>query len=119
MALKQPDKARVSFDDLEFATNTAEDIYSYSGQLFTGYAVHGYYPNGQVLAEEEFRNGIVQGWVNEYYQSGQIKRESLVYLGPYSIAYYEYDVNGNQISGGLLVSQQEYNQLTSQYHLLD
>jgi len=119
MYLKQPHKVRVDFDDLEFGDQTAEEVLAYKGVLFTGYATFGQYPNGQITAEEEFRNGRAQGWKNTYYANGKIERETLVYTGLYSIAFYEYDENGNVIMGGLLTSQDEYHQLVKEYRLLD
>jgi antitoxin component YwqK of YwqJK toxin-antitoxin module len=120
MPLKQPQKIRVNFNDLTEANDTAEELLAYNGQLFTGYAVLGYHSNGNIESEEEFRNGITMGWVNVYYPNGNLKRETLcVISNQNSIAFNKYDINGNKIDSYILISQENYNQLINQYHLLD
>ena len=119
MALKQLHKKRVSFFDLKPANNTAEEIYQYDGILFTGYAVLDYGEDGQILAEEEFRDGITGGWINEYYPNGQIKRESLHMSLLYNILYREYDEDGTMVKECFLVTKESYNEYVAQYKLLD
>ncbi|MCD1115263.1 toxin-antitoxin system YwqK family antitoxin [Chryseobacterium turcicum] len=120
MPLKQPQKIRVNFDDLVEANHTAEELLAYNGQLFTGYAVLGYHPNGNIESEEEFRDGITMGWVNQYYSNGNIKRETLCFTSNQnSIAFNKYDVNGNKTDSYILISQENYNKIIKKYHLLD
>ena len=119
MALKQPHKKRVSFFDLKFANETAEEIYQYDGILFTGYAVLDYAEDGLVLSEEEFRDGITRGWINEYYPNGQIKRESLHISLLYNILYREYNEDGTMTKEYFLVSKESSIEYVAQYTLLD
>lgn len=120
MSLKQPKKIRVDFDDLEEGDETAREILTHNGQLFTGYAVIGYHPDGTIESEEEFRNGIMMGWVNQYYSDGTIRRETLCFMSlQNSLAFYTYGTDGQQIGSHLLVSSENYNAIVSEYRLLD
>lgn len=62
---------RVNYDDLE---TDRDGIYYWKGEPFTGIAFE-MYPNGQILSEDEMVDGIVDGFVREWYPSGERKLE--------------------------------------------
>ncbi|KQS91791.1 hypothetical protein ASG21_04850 [Chryseobacterium sp. Leaf394] len=120
MPTKQPHKIRVHFDDLEEANNKAQELLSYNGQLFTGYAVLGYHPNGNVESEEEFRNGITMGWVNQYHFNGHLRRETLCYLSNQnSISFNKYNEYGIKIDSYIFLSKEKYEEIITKYNLLE
>lgn len=119
MSLKQPQKIRVNFDDLVYTSGTSEEILSYSGELFTGYAVLDYFPDGSVSYEKEYRNGEVMGWINEYYPTGNLLSEKLcVWSSQNSILLNEYDQSGNVIKSMMVVSQEKYKEYVNQFNVL-
>ncbi len=118
MSLNQPNKTRVDYDDLVPYGETAEEIYDYNGKLFSGYAVFERFQNGEIMYEEEFKNGKHYGWTNEYYPNGQIKDKTLECLET-SLEFYQYDENGNQTGGGKVVSEDYYQDRVTTYKLLD
>lgn len=119
MALKQPQKVRINFDDLEYISNTSQEILGYNGQLFTGYAVLDYFSNGNISYEKEYRNGEVMGWINEYYPNGNLQSEKLcVWDSRNSILLNEYDQAGNLIKSIKVVSQEKYNEYITKFNLL-
>jgi antitoxin component YwqK of YwqJK toxin-antitoxin module len=119
MSLKQPEKIRVNFDDLERYGQTAEVIYSYQGKLFTGYAVLDYFPNStDIEAEIEFKNGVEIGWQNVYYPNGQLASSYLCYRES-SIEFFKYNENGDLINSGRVVSEDRYDDMVKRYNMLD
>lgn len=119
MGLKQPHKIRVSFNDIKDG-ETAEEKFFYNGEHFNGYLVFDYHSDGTVMYEEEIRDGVVMGWVNEYYNNGNIKRETIcMYSIQNTIMFRTYDEDGKETNFGLLISLQTYEQYLSEYHLLD
>ena len=120
MSLKQPQKIRVNFDDLDLIDiGVAEPTMGYNGQLFTGYAVIQYYPDGSVQLEEEYRNGEIMGWTNEYYSNGIIKEDRLcVWDTGNSILINRYDQTGTMTKSMRAVSQEQYDKFVNQFNLL-
>ncbi|MBC7812551.1 MAG: hypothetical protein H7175_15460 [Burkholderiales bacterium] len=62
---------RVNYDALEM---DRDGIFLWKGKPFTGVAFE-MYPNGQISAEDEMLEGIVNGFVREWYPSGERKLE--------------------------------------------
>lgn len=119
MSLKQPEKIRVDFDDLEPYGQTAEELYAYQGKLFSGYAVYDYFPNStDIEFEKELKNGRKIGWENTYHPNGQLAYESLCVYAT-SLEFYEYDLNGTQINGGRIVTDSAYQDMVERYKLLE
>ncbi len=80
MSLKEPQKIRVKEEDLEMIDNDSMgEIMAYKGttNLFSGYCVDYYYSNGNILIEREYRKGENRGWINYYYENGQIEEPPL------------------------------------------
>ncbi len=119
MSLKQPEKIRVDFDSLEPYGQTAEELYSYEGKLFSGYAVYDYFPNStDIEFEKEFKNGRGIGWENTYHSNGQLAEEILCVYAT-TLEFKEYDVNGNLTRSGRVVSETDYLDMVERYKLLD
>ncbi|AZA83793.1 hypothetical protein C1637_13850 [Chryseobacterium lactis] len=119
MGLKQPHKIRVSFDDIGHGETAAEEFF-YNNEHFNGYLVFDYHPNGTIMYEEEIRNGVVMGWVNEYYENGNMKREEIcMYSIQNTIMFRTFDEDGKETDIGLLVSPETYEHYLSEHHFLD
>lgn len=94
---------KVKDEDLELHGVDAggSPIYYYRDEPFTGYIVE-HYPDGQLMSEEEYQNGYVEGVQRRYYENGQLKEE--------------YYLKGNKLSryfkrwdeGGTLLSENKY-----------
>ena len=109
--LKRPEMIRVLEEDLEYwktGTYINED-YKYMGEPFTGFAVGGYYDNGNIEAEREYHNGEHIGWEVEYHENGKVAYETLMY-GATSIIYNEYDEYGEKVDGGFVATKSLYNE---------
>ncbi|PTX63779.1 hypothetical protein C8N46_101385 [Kordia periserrulae] len=107
----RPEKIRVDIENLEYwktGTYTGVD-YKYNGKPFTGFAVLGYYNNGQIEGEWEYHDGEKLGWEIDYYENGNIKEKTLTY-GATSIVFYEYDEQGNIIDHGFVAPKTIYNE---------
>ncbi|WP_452600131.1 hypothetical protein [Pontimicrobium sp. MEBiC01747] len=120
MNLKEPNKIRVNENDLDNLSHSEGGYMrkSYKGKPFAGYMVMDYHENGNVMFEEEYRDGEHQGWDNEYYETGIIKDSSLM-IGATCLKYIEYDTLGNVISDNKQVSQDEYSRLVRKYNLVN
>lgn len=118
--LKETDKIRVPINQLEDIRQShgGYDFYHYQGKPFNGYLVMDYFENGNVMFEEEYRDGEHQGWDNEYYETGELKESSLM-LGATTLKYWEYNKDGSVAKEGKQMSKEKYNQLVTQYNLLD
>ena len=98
-----PHKIRVDILDLE---EMDANIYygvnmNYQGKPFTGFALDGYYPNGQVAGEIEYVDGEQMGWLLDYYENGMLEREALCY-GQATVFFQTFDKEGNKTFGGFL-----------------
>ncbi len=96
---RRPEKIRVDYDDLEegkMNDYTGGAYRNYKGKPFTGFALDGYYENGQVAGEREYVNGEDIGWIISYYDNGNIEYESLDY-GATNVFFKEYDYEGNSL----------------------
>lgn len=94
--LKEPEKIRVPIDELEDIRQSygGYDFYHYQGKPFSGYMVMDYHENGNIMFEEEYRNGEHQGWDNKYYETGELKESDLM-LGATTLKYWKFDKEGN------------------------
>ncbi|MFB9108777.1 hypothetical protein [Flavobacterium gyeonganense] len=118
MSLKQPHKNRVDEDQIQYA-EWDDDGYRkvmYNQSLFSGYLVLDRNANGSVEFEKEYKNGSHLGWDNEYDQNEQLIYTSLT-VGETSLAFYEYDSDGNQIGGGKLTDEGYYQKMVDRYNL--
>lgn len=118
MGLKQPEKLRVDYNQIQNG-ELDDDGYAkilHNGKFYTGYLVLDRSPNGMVENEIEYKNGSHIGWDNEYNQNQQLIRTTLT-VGETSLAFYEYDLNGNQIGGGLLTDDGYYQKMVAKYKL--
>jgi len=118
--LKQEHKVRVEENDLEIIGHSDGGYmtYHYQGKPFSGYMVIDYHENGDVMYEEEYREGEHMGWDNVYYENGQIERETLMY-GATGLEFYKYDEEGNLLIGGKQVPDDIYDKIVAQNKLLD
>ncbi|MCB9225916.1 MAG: hypothetical protein R2836_01675 [Chitinophagales bacterium] len=116
--LKQPNKIRVTYDELEWIHYSygGYDFYHYKGKPFSGYAILDYHPNGNIMFEEEYKEGEHLGWDNEYYESGIIKYRRLI-IGETTLETYEYDENGNELDHGLQVSKTYLEEMKKKFKL--
>jgi antitoxin component YwqK of YwqJK toxin-antitoxin module len=74
---------RVNYDDLE-ADKYGNDFFYWKGKPFTGIAFE-LHPNGQLSCEVEMVEGMANGFVREWFPSGQLKLEGYETLsGPFS-----------------------------------
>ncbi len=62
---------RVSIDELDYSDY---HVYTYEGQDFTGIAYDNF-TSGQLLAENSYVDGVLQGISREWYKSGQLHYE--------------------------------------------
>ncbi|WP_026715322.1 hypothetical protein [Flavobacterium daejeonense] len=120
MSLKQPLKTRIDLSQIVDGELDYDGFSKvlYNDKFFTGYLVLDKHTDGSVAFEKEYKNGRHLGWDNEYNINGILISESLN-VGENDIEFYEYDDNGNQIEGGKLVGETEYQELVSKYKLLD
>lgn len=117
--LKQPHKIRIDFEELEYVSETSEEILGYHGERFTGYAVLDYFPDGSVSYEKEYRNGEVMGWINEYAERGQLISEKLcIWDSGNPLLLNKYDLTGNLIRSSLVVSPEKYREYVDRFNLL-
>jgi len=92
---------RVLENDLELVgiDSGGSEILHYNGLPFTGFLVE-YYPSGQLLAEDEFQNGYLEGWHREYHENGQLELEYNLHNNEVvPDTFKEYDKNGNFLGG--------------------
>ncbi len=96
MNLKEPDKRRVDFEDIEWGSydHDGSCLVLYDGRLYTGYVIFDKYPNGTTEAEIEYDCGSRIGWENEYNEAG-ILTYSCYSMGQTTKEVYEYDDKGN------------------------
>lgn len=116
--LKQPQKLRVSVDDLEDIRQSygGYSYYHYNGKPFNGYLVLDYYSNGNIEFEEEYKEGEHLGWDNEYYETGIIKYRRLI-IGETILETYKYDETGNQTYYGSSVTIDYLEEMKKKYKL--
>ncbi len=108
MSLKEPHKLRIDEEILVDKSLTAHESWHHNDSPFSGYEVQEYHPNRVVKFEVEFREGEKKGWVNLYFENGQLQSSSLRYgYGVYE--YFEYDEDGNQIKYYKCVTDEMYN----------
>ncbi|AYN03370.1 MULTISPECIES: hypothetical protein [unclassified Flavobacterium] len=118
MSLKQSEKLRLDDTQVQYG-GWDDDGYRkilYNETFYTGYLVLDRNLNGSVAFEKEYKNGSHLGWDNEYNQNEQLIRTTLT-VGETSLAFYEYDLNGNQIGGGKLTDDGYYQKMVSKYKL--
>ncbi|MFP3832874.1 hypothetical protein [Chryseobacterium sp. SIMBA_028] len=98
MNLKESDKRRVNFEDIEFGEydHDGNSLILFNGHLYTGYVILDKYPNGDTMAEMEYDSGSRVGWQNEYNEAG-ILIYSCYSVGQTTKEVYEYDDEGNLI----------------------
>jgi antitoxin component YwqK of YwqJK toxin-antitoxin module len=100
---RRPEIIRVDNEDLKFervGTYIGDDM-SYKGKPFTGFEIYGYHQNGNIAGELEYVDGERMGWAIQYYDNGNVERESLDY-GATTVYFNEFDQDGNKIIGGFL-----------------
>ncbi len=103
---RMPDLIRVDNEDLKkvrVGTYAGSDK-EYNGKPFTGFAVLGYYENDEVVCETQYVNGEQEGWVLEFYDNGQLQRETLNY-GATTVFFREFDTEGKKIAGGFVAPE--------------
>ena len=98
MNLKEPDKRRVDFDDIQWGDYDYDGscLVLHNGRLYTGYVIFDKFPDGTIEAEMEYNSGSHIGWENEYNEAG-ILVYSCYSVGPTSKEVYRYDDEGNLI----------------------
>ena len=118
--LKEPNKLRIKESDLEFVSHSHGGYMTvhYQGKPFNGFWVIDYHENGNVMFEEEYRNGEHQSWDNKYYETGELKESDLM-LGATTLKYWKFDKEGNITKEGKQVSKEDYESIIKQYNLLD
>lgn len=96
MNLKEPEKKRVDFEDIEWGDydHDGSSLVLYNGRLYTGYVILDKFPNGSIDAEMEYNSGSHIGWKNEYNEAG-ILIYSCYSVGPTTQEVYKYDDEGN------------------------
>jgi len=117
--LKQPEKIRVDENDLEDVRQSdgGYGFYNHKGKPFTGYLVMDYHPNGNIMYEEEYKEGEHLGWDNFYYENGQLERETLM-VGATTLYFLTYDEEGNATNEKWLqVPQEMYDKMVIDYNL--
>lgn len=82
--LKRPELLRQYYKDLECLGpgKYFGEEYNYKGKPYTGFVIYDYWENGNVMNECEHVDGQIMGWDVEYYENGDLKRESLMWGGP-------------------------------------
>ncbi|SDX75556.1 hypothetical protein [Flavobacterium degerlachei] len=118
MSLKQSEKLRLNDTQVQYG-GWDDDGYRkilYNGVFYSGYLVLDRNPDGSVAFEKEYKNGSHIGWDNEYNQEEKLIRTTLT-VGETSLAFYEYDINGNQVAGGKLTDDGYYQKMVSKYKL--
>lgn len=92
---------RVLEKDLELVgiDSGGSEILHYKGAPFSGFLVE-FFASGQLLAEDEYQNGYLEGWHREYYEHGQLKQEYKLHNNVVvSDTFKKYDEEGNFIGG--------------------
>lgn len=91
----------------------------YKGEPFTGYEIVDYFPGTKnIQFEYEYKNGEECGWVNEYFPTGELKKETLSFGCFMDLMSTEYDIAGNIISTDYYVSKANYEDTVNRYDLL-
>lgn len=120
--LKQAIKTRVPEDGIEVVSYSEGGYMTihYQGKPFSGYLVMDYHTNGNIMFEEEYKEGEHLGWDNEYHENGQLKDSTLM-VGATVLTFYEFDENGIEQEGGgkKQVSDSVFSELVEKYKLSD
>lgn len=69
------------------------EIYKYQNQPFTGILIE-YYENGNVLGEEEFKNGHREGVQRTYFQNNQKEEEFYIKYNRLDGIFRRWDISG-------------------------
>jgi antitoxin component YwqK of YwqJK toxin-antitoxin module len=114
---------RVSYDELDYSDYS---VYTYEDQPFTGMAYENF-PNGHLLAEDSYVEGVRQGISKKWYPSGVLYYECYYKYGALHGICREWYENGVLKSDflyeyGILVKGKSFGEdgnLTKDYHIKD
>ncbi len=120
MALKEENKQRVDFDDMEWGDldYDGKRIGLKNKKLYSGYIVYDRFPNGNIENETEYRNGSHMGWENEYNSKGFLTYSCLT-LGETSLEIFQYNDDGELTEQWKTVGDKYYDEMVAKYNLLD
>lgn len=118
MGLKQRNKNRIDFQNIEFDDRDygGSRQVLFNGSLFSGYVVYDRHKNGNVENEIEYKNGSRAGWENRYNINGQLVNSCLT-VGQTILEVYKYDENGDLIDHRKTVEDVYYQEMVTRFQL--